>query len=774
MAELVTLPGTRGIAESQPGQPAREQQRGNGGAMPEPTQGPDLRSFLNVLKRRRAIVFWTAALLTALAIAIVFQLAPRYTAEAIVLLETRKTNVVDIQAVVSGLQSDTAAVRSELEVLQSPTLAGEVADKLDLRTNRLFNPSLRKPTLWERFNPLPMASQLISDLWSDPNVASIDPTQPQQHSPADAAIDTLLSGLSIVNDGRSYAIKVRFSSENPAIAALVANTYVELYLRDQLEAKLSATRQATRWLNDQLADLRDKVRDSERAVQLFKEQNKLTETRGLTVTSQQLSEINSQLIIAASDRAQKEANLRQIQDMKSSGGADAAAQVLASPLIQQLKVQETELLRKEAEFASRYRAAHPAMINIHAEVKDIQKKIESEVNKVVRGTVSDVNAARAREASLRSSLQELQRSTGQQNKAEVQMRELEREAAANRTLYENFLGRFKQTSAQEDAQQPDGRLIAEAKAPTVPTFPRKGLFIGLSGALALLMGLMVAFVVERLDNGFRHSGQIERLAGISGLGLVPSVGGRRRPHDIVIDQPVSSYAEAIRSVRTALRFTNVDRPPKVVLVTSSVMGEGKTVFAVSLARSAAFSRSRAILVDCDLRRPAVGRMLAAADAPGLISLFEQGGDFSQLVEIDEASGLHYIPVGNFPSNPQDLLGSQTMRTLLDALRQHYDLIVLDAPPLLAVSDALVLSHLADASIFIIRWGKTPRQIALGALKLLRSQGGGTVGAVLSRVNVRKHARYGFGDHGYYYGHYGSYYTKVSARRRKLVKKTAKA
>jgi capsular exopolysaccharide synthesis family protein len=206
-----------------------------------------------------------------------------------------------------------------------------------------------------------------------------------------------------------------------------------------------------------------------------------------------------------------------------------------------------------------------------------------------------------------------------------------------------------------------------------------------------------------------------------------------------------------------LTFTNVDDPPKVVLVTSSVPQEGKSIFANSLARSAARSGGRVLIIDCDMRHPTQAGLLKSPKSPGLLSYFSEGTDFDKLIQVDEVSQMHYLPVWKGATNPQDLLGSQQMKMLLDRLREKYELIVLDAPPVLAVSDALVLSHLVDATLFLIRWGETPRKVALGAIKLLRTQGAGLTGFVLSRVDVRRHAKYGYGDAGYYYGRYGSYY-----------------
>ncbi|HZL59293.1 MAG TPA: polysaccharide biosynthesis tyrosine autokinase [Stellaceae bacterium] len=722
-------------------------------------QGLDLHGVMNVLRRQRTVICACIALITVVAVAVVFQMTPRYTAEASVILDMRKTQVVDMQAVLSGLPPDMAALHGEMEVLKSPAIAERVVKKLNLTTIPEFNGRLRSPTV---FAPVSDAIQ-----WTKAQIAPLFGAKQEAPIISDDPIDAelksttraLLSHIDIFNDGRSYVLKIRAEAENPQLAASIANAYADAYLVAQLEAKFEAVRRANNWLNDRLAEMRGEVQASDRAVEMYKAQHNLTlSNTGETVTGQQVGELNSQLILAAADRAQKESNLFQIQGQLKSGGVAAATQVLSSPIIISLRQQETDLIRQEAQLATRYKPEHPAMINIKAQERDLEQKIQGEIQKVVQGMAGEVAAARAKESSLRASLQDLQKSSAVQGQTEVELHELERQSDSNRTLYENFLNRFKQTTEQENIQQPDARLVSPAAVPSAPSYPRTGLLLSLAFLGSIMVGIVAAFGVERLDNGFRTGDQIEKLARVTPLGLVPALKTTaEQPYDVVLSRPISPYSEAIRTVRTALRYSDIDNPPKVVLVTSALPDEGKSVFSLSLARSVAHSGAKALLIDCDLRRPSLSKLLKLEPRAGLLSLFEPNASLQNALQVDPKSGMHFIGSASGITTPQDVLGSKQLRLLIDKLRPHYDLIVLDTPPVLAVSDALILSHVADTTMFLVRWGKTPRPVVLGALKSFQTNGGDLAGVVLTRVDFRKHATYGYGDAGYYYGSYGKRY-----------------
>lgn len=710
------------------------------GAGPE-SEGVDLREILAVVRRRFKVIFGCAIVLMSLATVKIYQLTPRYTAQASLMLEQQKLQLLDIKSVLSGGGENSAVLATQVDLITSPRIAEKVAAKLHLENEPEFNPTLRPAPGFDAVEWLENWFWTLLGKESAPTVA--DSAPPAQITAADIA-PALAGRVQASNDGASLIIRVRAQSESPQLAAKIANGFVDAYLNDQLEAKFDATRRASAWLNEHLTDLKDKVQASDRAVQLFKEQNNLSQS-GTTVTGQQLSELNSQLIIASADRAQKEAALREMR-----GAA-------ASPLVDKFKEQEADLLRRQAELSTRYKPEHPTMINLAAQLQDVKQKIAQEQNVAYRALLEQLNVAKAREGAIKSTLDGLQHSTTAQDKAQVQLGELQREAEANKALYQDFLNRFKQTSVQEDIQQPDARPVAEAKPPGGPSYPNKTLYLSVALAVSLFAGILVAIILERLDNGFRTSDQLEKIVGVATLGMVPQARGRQ-PAQIVVESPVAQYSEAVRSVRTALRYSHVDNPPKIVLVTSSLPSEGKTVFAASLALSVARSGGRALLVDCDLRRPEVASVMGVPEGPGLVDLFDGTATPEEIIRVDEKSLVHFISAKKGTANPQDLLGSQHMRSFLEKMRGHYDLIVLDSPPILAVSDAIILSHVVDATMYVVRWEKTPRQAVIGAVKMLRANGGSIAGVVLSRVNTRRHASYGYADSAYYYSRNKGYYS----------------
>jgi capsular exopolysaccharide synthesis family protein len=363
-------------------------------------------------------------------------------------------------------------------------------------------------------------------------------------------------------------------------------------------------------------------------------------------------------------------------------------------------------------------------------------------------------------ASIEGTLSGLKDRNTEDRRASVQLAELERVALANRTLYEQLLQRFNETRDQQGIVQADARVVAMAAPPAVPRSPGPKIFAAAGFTVSLVLGSLLAILLERLDRGLRSAREVETALGLTTLGLVPRLDRLRRnqrPHQYLREKPLSSYAEAIRGVLTALKLSNPQNPPKVILVTSSLPEEGKTTFAVSLASLVARSQKRVLLIDLDLRHPSVHRELGWQVSAGLVEYMAGERTLQEVVHNDLETGLHFLPVKAHTTTPTDLLESDRMRQLLQVCRDNYDLVVLDSAPVASVNDTKVAANLADRVVFVVRWGKTIESAARDSLRSLREAGIEPAGAVLAQIDLRKHAQYRYGDIGQYYTRSRRYY-----------------
>jgi len=707
----------------------------------------DLREPSRILRRRLQIIARMVGIGAVLGLFVSVILTPQYRGEVTLLLDQRQSKMLDMGSAVAAIPGDSSALRSEIDIITSRAVIDRVVKKLDLERDPEFNAQSRS---WKRWlNP---ANWVRKEKQSDKDEAAIREKT--------ATAKAVQRKLNVTNDGRSLSLHLAFESNDPKKAALIANAVAEEYLVDQLEAKYEVASRANKWLSERLSTLRQEVEGSERVVEDFRQKAKLIQIDGGTVATRQMQEINMQLISARAATSQAEARLRSAQSMVRSGDTiEGAADVLSAPLIQRLREQEAEVRRKEAEMATRYGERHPNMINARAERMDIQRKIGEEVQKILKSLASEVEIARAKENQLQSDLTRLETKAGGELKDTVQLRQLQREADANRTLYENFLGRFKQTSEQQEMQLPDTRIIAHADVPADPNFPKKWLFLIAGAILGALFGIVAAYLIEYFDRGYRTSPQLEEGTGLPVIGQVPSLKtiSDRPPEDYVVDKPLSAYSEALRTIRTAIHFSNVDHPPKTVMVTSSGPGEGKTTFCLSMARSLAAGGNKILLIDADLRRPRLARLLEiAADGKDLSALLTGASTLDQVLRHDPlVSKLDIIPAFGRAPNAQDLLGSQQMKRIVEEAAAKYDLVIIDTPPILAVSDAAMVARVVDTSLFIVKWANTSRDTVVQALKQLKSFDCRIAGTVLNQVNLNEMASYG---DGYYNHRYHEYYS----------------
>lgn len=725
----------------------------------------DLRGLGRTIWRWRVMVIWTTLVLTVLSVVLIYRLTPLYTASAQVLIGIDQVNIGKLEDLVTGLKNDGEMAATEIGVIRGRNLAEKVITKLGLENDPELNPTLRPPSAWRQF----LASQtVIPQSWLEPLLGTPEEsTTPAGGRDMAKIIDTFLDKLRVSNDGRSRIITISFESRNPNTAAQVVNTLADSYIVARLDAKFEATKRANVWLADRLSSLRQEVLVSEDAVEKFRTENGLLRTKDSTLATQEISQVAAEAVTARTKRLEAQSRLAQIEHSgvaRSGNLPDGSImEVLQSPLIQQLKQQEADASRRAAELMSQYGDRHPKVIAVKAEIADIRNKIHTEIGKIVTALRNEVTTQQARETSLNAMLDKMKRQLGQASIADVQLRDLERQAEANRTLYENFLSQFKLTQSKDNFQQPDATIISRADVPHLPSFPRKGALILLSALTSFVFGVLLALICQYLDVGIRSMEQVYSLLKVHALGMVPMPAGilksgdRQKLAREVLERPLSTYSEAIRTVHTNLMLSDIDARPRVVLITSALPSEGKSSLSIALAQMAARYGQKVCVIDSDLRRPVIHRLTGVPAKPGLIDWLVDRCSFEDIIQRQVAGGIDVIPAGELPSIPPNLLASERFKQLLRGLVERYDLVILDSAPVLAVADTRVLSALADKTVFAVRWASTSHRVAATALHQLQQSGAYVAGAVLTAVDVKAHAKDGFTDSVLYAGKLKEYY-----------------
>ncbi len=732
-------------------------------APPQVTEEISLSELFHTLWFRRRLLLSTAFFIIAVGIIVLFQMQSRYTASSSIMIGLPKTKVVDIEAVLSAGLGNDAAIIGEIEVLRSRELVKKLIEKFNLISKAEFNPSLRPPGLMSHLTP----KRWIPEDWRE----SLGMEPPAELSDEEkervemaAATNIFLSKLKVSPIKRSNVVKIGFESNNPKLAAAIANELPEAYIIGQMEAKFEATEKATKWLDEQLSDLKEKVESSERAVEIYRDRYGLTEGKGARILTSQLSEINSQLVISKAERAQVEARLRQVKRLMKKSGSDieSASEVLASGLIQRLREQEAMVTRKASEISVEHGPKHPKMLQVQAEIGNIRDKIKLEIQKIVAGLENEVEVARTKEYSLSKSMKELGQQTGEQKKEAVELHALERESSANRVLFETFLSRFKETSSTSGIEEADARVISKAEIPMSASFPKKKLMLVLIVVGAFFVAVILVFMVQALNSGLLSPEQIENELGISAIGMIPTVPGKN-PHDHILAKPHSSFGEALNSLKTSLILSDPDEAVKVIQITSSVPEEGKSTLAIAFARLLAKSGEKVLIIDGDLRRASLEKKLGfPTNHKGLTDLVISGeGPKKECIIKDKRSSAYIMPKGTAEFvNATDVFSSHRMQVIIDSLRDVFDYVIIDTPPVMAVSDARVIGRIVDKILFVVRWDSTPRKVIKAAVQQLKDDDADIAGCVLQQVNLKRYGSYGYGDSGYYYhyGRYGHYYT----------------
>ena len=714
----------------------------------------DIHRLVSVFRRRLKLFVAVTALIFAAAALITFQQVPQYTAVARVLIDQRKQQTLAAdQTVTSGLPDESSAVDTETEVLRSRSIGENVATQASLFSDPDWTGANSRNGLLHQF----MA-------WISPGSA----TAPNPQLEHQKIIDKLLRGLNVARAGDTFLIDVSYTSPVPSDATRFANLFANAYITDQIAAKYQATQQATEWLNARLGSIRKQVNDAEAAVQGYKASHNLLSSQGATLTEQEISTLDQQLALARAEQAEQEARLQTAKSQLAAGSTgEDVGEALNSPVVQSLRQQRALASQKVADMSGRYGDRHPDLLKAKRELADIDTQIHAEITRIISNLEAQAQVARQHTRSVEGSVNQTRTTLAGNNQAGVKLNELQRNADAANTLYQSFLDRFKQTSAQQGMEQSDARVISPASIPTSPSQPKIILDLML-GLVAALIGAMVALIIaEIFDSGLTTADDIEHDFGLPAIGSIPSLDSvvdedpdveLPEPYDYIVQKPLSGFAETFRTLRSSLLLCRTGRAVKLVAITSSLSDEGKTTSSFCLARISALSGDKTIVIDCDLRRRGFNSFVPEDHEEGLIEVLSGKRKVEDVIITDTSTGASILPLGRSPYTPRDLFSSVVMEKLLAELSKNYDLVILDAPPVLAVADARAIVHRADAVVMLVKWRSTPRKAVESSLRILRSADAYVAGIALTRVNQREQSKFGYGDPAYYYGSYEKYYT----------------
>ncbi len=674
---------------------------------------------------------------------------PRYTSVASILLDPKQPGSFGAESQFANIYVDSAKVAGVLAIIQSVDLLERVVESLHLADDPEFSGATH-----------PVIAKWLTSL----HIMSASP--PEADGPdarTQRAVARLARAIRVNRVGMTYVIELEATASTPEKARRLAQGLVDSYLDEEAQSKSVAAERDYTWLTDRLAKVRDDLSKSEEAVEAVRQKFGLPEPStaggGGTVDQQTVSGLNAQLLQADADVAARRTRYEQaVRIQKSGGDLSALSEAVSSKTIEDLRKQQNETRRHLADLTSQYTQAYPELIKTQRDLRMIDAAIDAETSRIVTNLLDELNAAVARRQALAETLSKRTKDSDSDGKAEgrVQLRDAQRVVEANRDLYNAFLGKLQSVEQQLSRQDPEARILSPAGEPDAPSFPKPILFLGGGAGLGLIAGLGLVLLVPMREAAFTSVSDAEAKLSLPVLGAVPllprqeqnSRRGQTRIVDYLITRSLSQFSECLRALRIALNIGSAGGP-RVIQVTSALTGEGKSSLAATIAVSAALSGFRTALVDADIRRPSISKLFELQDSLGLTDVLQDGVPYRDVIQKHRGLPLSIICAGSVPSPAPDIIASPRFADLVADLSRDHDVVILDSPPVLAVTDPLIIAKVADATLLVIGSGITPRLAVDHALKALRSANAPLAGVVLNKANLSR-------THSYAYGVYGNY------------------
>jgi succinoglycan biosynthesis transport protein ExoP len=722
-----------------------------------------LTSYLDIVRRQFPMMVAIVSACLIVALLYLFTAAPQFTSTASMVIDTRKVQLFQQQSMLGDVAIDSATVETQVEILKSENISLAVIRDLRLTEDPEFSGSSGGGLLGT-------AVAIVASLFSDGHASS-------EFELMRKALARFEKNRTIKRLGLTYVMEIGYTSRDPVKAARVAMAVADTYIVDQLEAKYQATRRASVWLQDRIKELRTQASAAQKAVVDFKTANNIVDTGGRLMNEQQLAEVNSQLIMAHASTAEAKARLDRINDILKQEIPDASvADALKNDTIVKLRGQYVDMASKESIWSMKYGSDHLAAVNLRRQMAEIKKNIIDELKRIQESYKSDYDIALTREESIKSSLSTVVSESQLTNQAQVQLRELESNAQSYQAMYDNFLQRYMESVQQQSFPITEARVISAATTPLVKSSPNTLIVLAISllGGLTLAFGAAIAR--ELADKVFRTTGQVEDQLGAHCIAILPALSSpasgvarqgrsnRKRCSaglDLlryVVDNPLSRFSEAVRSLKVAIDLNSVVRENRVLAVTSTLPNEGKSTLSINLAQLMAHSGAKVLLVDCDLRNPSLSRVLQPSTNVGLVDVVAKKVQLQDAISIDPQTGLAVLSAGATSKllHTNEILASKAMHAVVSLLRGSYDYVVLDMPPMAPVVDVRVTSSFVDSYVFVVEWGATKIDVVKHNLRGAPEIQNKLLGVVLNKADTKALARYE-SYHGRYY--YQKYYAR---------------
>lgn len=730
----------------------------------------DLLEYVRLAWKHKWSILGLALFGTLWAMFIASSKTPIYQSTATLLLEEpmqgRIINIQDVYATDSKSYHAT-----QIDILNSQSLAEKVMERLDM------TPELPTEQTEPESEPRPSSmigeirELVVEQLKEQLQVLGWRPAEYDHPSRTEViklgAINRFRGGLTVTTQqGKSKLIHISYRSPDRHLAARVPNALAEVYIESELEARLQMTSKANTWLMERLSGLREKLRESETALQDYREKEDIVAINGSsTLTGQRLESASTQLNEAEKRRNQIRMSLEQIRGFSHASieRLNSVPAIMEDGTFASLRQREGEAQQTVEAYSKRYGPKHPTMVEAQSNLESARENVRARLDLILAGLEEEYKIANANVANLRRQVNAATDEIQQLNRKSHELSVLEREVETNRQLYDRFLSRFKETKEASDLEKVTARVVDPAAPSLGPIYPNKKKITSTGTLIGLAIGLALAFLLELMDKTLKGPKEIEEKLRISSLGAIPHIRLKKRrketPLDHARDNPNSFFAESIRTMRTGVLLSGLDNPKKVILVTSSIPGEGKSTVAMNLANSIG-DMEKVLLIDADMRRPTVAKHWGLAkETKGLSEFVSQTAKLGECVHAIEDSKVYVMPSGAVPPNPLELLSSKRFAASITGLSNTFDYIIIDSAPTLAVSDALVLSSHVSGVVYVIKAASTPSPLVRDGIKRLQKANAHIIGGVLNSMPITTKNK-GYGRYrylGYYHKeYYGSY------------------